>query len=242
MPTGTRCARWPRARAPRERGRGRTAGCSSSTRARGDDGVLPQLGAAGAAGQRVERGEAHRPLGQHRPLHRAPPALPAGAGRPAGGPARASVPALQSRGGRRDAEDRHRPASRVVRVRACRQPVTVQVRRVRAHPEPLPLPRYETALAAGMDLRADIDGELTLRPLERMAVPTGLALALPPGYEAQVRPRSGWRCGMASPCSTRPVRWTRTTGARCRSSSSTSPASPSPCGAASASPSSWWPR
>lgn len=70
-------------------------------------------------------------------------------------------------------------------------PVTVQVRRVRPHPEPLPLPRYETALAAGMDLRADIDGERVLQPLERMAIPTGLALALPPGYEGQVRPRSG---------------------------------------------------
>ncbi|MGZ3457346.1 MAG: dUTP diphosphatase [Archangium sp.] len=69
--------------------------------------------------------------------------------------------------------------------------VTVRVRRVRAHPEPLPLPRYETALAAGMDLRADIDGELPLEPLERVAVPTGLALALPPDYEAQLRPRSG---------------------------------------------------
>ena len=62
---------------------------------------------------------------------------------------------------------------------------------MRAHPEPLPLPRYETALAAGMDLRADIDGELTLGPMERAAVPTGLALALPPDYEAQLRPRSG---------------------------------------------------
>ncbi|HSP81063.1 MAG TPA: dUTP diphosphatase [Myxococcaceae bacterium] len=70
-------------------------------------------------------------------------------------------------------------------------PVTVRVRRVRAHPEPLPLPRYETLLSAGMDLRADLEGELTLGPLERAAVPTGLALALPPGYEAQVRPRSG---------------------------------------------------
>jgi dUTP pyrophosphatase len=69
--------------------------------------------------------------------------------------------------------------------------VTVRVRRVRAHPEPLPLPRYETELAAGMDLRADIEGELTLGPLERVAVPTGLALALPPGHEGQVRPRSG---------------------------------------------------
>lgn len=70
-------------------------------------------------------------------------------------------------------------------------PVTVRVRRARAHPEPLPLPRYETALAAGMDLRADIDGDLTLGPLERAAIPTGLLLALPPDYEAQVRPRSG---------------------------------------------------
>ncbi len=70
-------------------------------------------------------------------------------------------------------------------------PVTVRVRRVRAHPEPLPLPRYETEQAAGLDLRADIDGERTLQPLERLAVPTGLALALPPGYEGQVRPRSG---------------------------------------------------
>lgn len=70
-------------------------------------------------------------------------------------------------------------------------PLTVKVRRVRAHPDPLPLPRYETELAAGLDLRADIDGERVLRPLERMAVPTGLALTLPPGYEGQVRPRSG---------------------------------------------------
>ena len=70
--------------------------------------------------------------------------------------------------------------------------LTLQVLRVRPHhPDPLPLPRYETAQAAGMDLRADIDGERTLGPLERLAVPTGLALALPPGYEGQVRPRSG---------------------------------------------------
>ena len=70
-------------------------------------------------------------------------------------------------------------------------PIVVRVRRVRTHPEPLPLPRYETALAAGMDLRADIEGELTLGPLERAAIPTGLAIALPPGFEAQLRPRSG---------------------------------------------------
>jgi len=70
-------------------------------------------------------------------------------------------------------------------------PLPVGVRRVRPHAEPLPLPRYETALAAGMDLRADIDEELTLAPLARVLVPTGLALGLPPGHEAQVRPRSG---------------------------------------------------
>ncbi|ABF87351.1 dUTP diphosphatase [Myxococcus xanthus DK 1622] len=70
-------------------------------------------------------------------------------------------------------------------------PLTVKVRRVRTHAEPLPLPRYETAQAAGLDLRADIDGERVLGPLDRLAVPTGLALALPAGYEGQVRPRSG---------------------------------------------------
>ena len=69
--------------------------------------------------------------------------------------------------------------------------LTVPVRRVRPHPDPLPLPRHETELAAGLDLRADIDGERVLQPLERMAVPTGLAFALPPGFEGQVRPRSG---------------------------------------------------
>ncbi|MGC4047097.1 MAG: dUTP diphosphatase [Armatimonas sp.] len=61
------------------------------------------------------------------------------------------------------------------------------------HSEGLPLPAYESAQAAGMDLRAAVPEEspLTLAPGERAAVPTGLAFALPPGYEAQVRPRSG---------------------------------------------------
>jgi dUTP pyrophosphatase len=69
---------------------------------------------------------------------------------------------------------------------------TVAVRRL-PHGEGLPLPAYETAQAAGMDLRAAVaDGApLTLAPGERAAVPTGLAMALPPGFEAQVRPRSG---------------------------------------------------
>lgn len=54
-----------------------------------------------------------------------------------------------------------------------------------------PLPAYATALSAGMDLRANIDEPIVLKPLERCLVPTGLFIALPPSYEAQVRPRSG---------------------------------------------------
>ena len=62
-----------------------------------------------------------------------------------------------------------------------------------AHFAGLPLPAYETALAAGMDLRAALpdDAPLTLAPMARAMVPTGLTIALPAGYEAQVRPRSG---------------------------------------------------
>ena len=57
---------------------------------------------------------------------------------------------------------------------------------------PHPLPRYESASAAGMDLRAWLpEGPLTLRPLERKLIHTGLYMALPEGFEAQVRPRSG---------------------------------------------------
>ncbi len=52
-------------------------------------------------------------------------------------------------------------------------------------------PSYETEGAAGMDLRANIDSEITLKPLERAIVKTGLFIALPVGFEAQVRPRSG---------------------------------------------------
>jgi len=61
------------------------------------------------------------------------------------------------------------------------------------HSQGLPLPAYETALAAGMDLRAAVPDEapMVLKPGARAAVPTGLAFALPAGFEAQVRPRSG---------------------------------------------------
>jgi dUTP pyrophosphatase len=54
-----------------------------------------------------------------------------------------------------------------------------------------PLPQYATELSAGVDLRANIEAPIELRPLERKLVPTGLFMALPPGFEAQVRPRSG---------------------------------------------------
>lgn len=64
----------------------------------------------------------------------------------------------------------------------------VSVKRLQ-HAEDLPLPVYETAGAAGMDLRAA--GEAILRPGERALIPTGLSIALPEGFEAQVRPRSG---------------------------------------------------
>ncbi|MBE6288151.1 MAG: dUTP diphosphatase [Mediterranea massiliensis] len=53
------------------------------------------------------------------------------------------------------------------------------------------LPSYATIQSAGMDLRANLDTPITLAPLQRCLVPTGLFIALPPGYEAQVRPRSG---------------------------------------------------
>ena len=53
------------------------------------------------------------------------------------------------------------------------------------------LPQYATPLSAGLDLRANLDEPITLRPLERRLIPTGLRIALPAGYEAQVRPRSG---------------------------------------------------
>ena len=62
-----------------------------------------------------------------------------------------------------------------------------------AHAEGLPLPAYETNGAAGMDLRAAVaeDAPIVLKPGARIMAPTGLAFAVPPGFEAQVRPRSG---------------------------------------------------
>jgi dUTP pyrophosphatase len=73
------------------------------------------------------------------------------------------------------------------------QPMTeVEIRIARlAHGRELPLPDYESAFAAGVDLRAAVAADLVLIPGARALVPTGIAIALPPGFEAQVRPRSG---------------------------------------------------
>lgn len=62
---------------------------------------------------------------------------------------------------------------------------------VLAHGEGLPLPEYETPAAAGLDLRAAVNEPVTLAPGGRAAIPTGLKVELPAGYEAQIRPRSG---------------------------------------------------
>lgn len=53
------------------------------------------------------------------------------------------------------------------------------------------LPRYQTPLSAGMDVRANLDTPVTLQPLQRAMIPTGLYVSLPEGYEMQIRPRSG---------------------------------------------------
>ncbi len=73
------------------------------------------------------------------------------------------------------------PPPNTVTVSICRMPDC----------QDLPLPTYQTPLAAGMDLHAAVDAPLTLAPLQRAAIRTGIRIALPPGYEAQVRPRSG---------------------------------------------------
>jgi dUTP pyrophosphatase len=68
--------------------------------------------------------------------------------------------------------------------------IAVPVKRL-PHGRDLPLPGAATGSAAGLDLAAAIDTSLDLKPGQRALVPTGLAIALPPGYEAQIRPRSG---------------------------------------------------
>ena len=68
--------------------------------------------------------------------------------------------------------------------------IQIAVRRLPHNPD-LPLPAYATAGAAGMDLLAAVEASVTIEPGKRALIPTGLAIALPPGYELQVRPRSG---------------------------------------------------
>lgn len=65
--------------------------------------------------------------------------------------------------------------------------ITVSIINTSAHE----LPEYQTTGAAGMDLRANLLQDVTLAPFQRMLLPTGLSMAIPPGFEAQVRPRSG---------------------------------------------------
>ena len=78
------------------------------------------------------------------------------------------------------------------------RPVVIAVKRVRADCADIPLPDYMTDGSVGMDLYAALSEPVTLRPFGRALVPTGIALQLPPGFEAQVRPRSGlaWRKGV----------------------------------------------
>ena len=71
-----------------------------------------------------------------------------------------------------------------------REKIQIKFRRLRGNGD-LPLPRYETEGAAGMDLRAAVEIPVTLNPGEIKLIPTGLSVSIPPGYEAQVRPRSG---------------------------------------------------
>lgn len=70
-------------------------------------------------------------------------------------------------------------------------PVVIAVRRIERDGDPLPLPAYQTAAAAGMDLLADVLDPVRLPPGERRLVPTGLTVEIPDGFEAQIRPRSG---------------------------------------------------
>jgi len=73
---------------------------------------------------------------------------------------------------------------------AARPAVEVSVRRLEGARD-LACPERATALASGFDLRAAVDGSVELAPGQRLLIPSGIAIALPPGYEAQVRPRSG---------------------------------------------------
>jgi dUTP pyrophosphatase len=89
---------------------------------------------------------------------------------------------------------RHGASAQAIDYRGAMQASRVpdlRVQVLRVGPIQVPLPRYQTRGAAGMDLHAAIAQPLTIAPLARVRVPTGLAIALPPSFEGQVRPRSG---------------------------------------------------
>jgi len=69
--------------------------------------------------------------------------------------------------------------------------ISIQIKRVRPSEQAAPLPAYMTEGAAGMDLCAELAATMTLAPMARALIPTGIAIALPMGFEAQIRPRSG---------------------------------------------------
>jgi dUTP pyrophosphatase len=69
--------------------------------------------------------------------------------------------------------------------------IRIQIKRLRPSSVEVPLPVYMTEGSAGMDLCADVENELRLAPMQRALIPTGVAIALPPGFEAQIRSRSG---------------------------------------------------
>ena len=70
-------------------------------------------------------------------------------------------------------------------------PTTVHITRINEEIRDIPLPQYATEHSAGMDIRAAIEGEFVLKAGETALIPSGFAIALPEGYEAQIRPRSG---------------------------------------------------
>lgn len=88
------------------------------------------------------------------------------------------------------------PSAPPIRKAAPAESLPIRVKRVGNIK--VSLPAYQTALAAGLDLSAAIEGPLTIPSMARVLVPTGVAIALPPGYEGQVRPRSGlaWSRGL----------------------------------------------
>ena len=90
-------------------------------------------------------------------------------------------------------------------------PVRVRIQRLR---EGVALPQHMTGGAAGVDLSAAVEEPVDLEPGCRSLVPTGIAIALPPGYEAQLRPRSGLAIKQGVTLLNSPERWTPTTGER----------------------------